>query len=268
MTTTPTASAPALATRELTVRFGGVTAVDHLTLTIEPNLLTGIIGPNGAGKTTFIDAISGLVRSTGKIELHGRSIDGARPYKRALRGIGRTFQGIELFDEFTILENLLIPAEAARRWSLVRDLFYPRADRDSLTRATDALERVGLLAKADVKPPELSLGERKLVTIARALAGGGDLIFLDEPAAGLNSEASLELGQSLRELVASGLAVVLIDHDMGLVLNVCDMIHVLDFGKLIASGTPEQIRRDQAVIEAYLGQDGHVEEAIAEAEPA
>jgi ABC-type branched-subunit amino acid transport system ATPase component len=261
----PTTSVPALATRELTVRFGGVTAVDHLTLTIDRNRLTGIIGPNGAGKTTFIDAISGLVRSSGNIDLHGRGIDGSRPYKRALSGIGRTFQGMELFDEFTVLENLLIPAEASRRWSLLRDLFYPRADRDSLKRATDALDRVGLSEKAGFKPPELSLGERKLVTIARALAGGGDLIFLDEPAAGLNSEASLELGQSLRELVASSLTVVLIDHDMGLVLNVCDMIHVLDFGKLIASGTPEQIRRDEAVIDAYLGQEGHAEQTMAEA---
>ena len=260
-------SAPALATRELTVRFGGVTAVNQLTLAIDRNLLTGIIGPNGAGKTTLIDAISGLVRSNGGIELHGRSIERWRPYRRALGGIGRTFQGIELFDEFTILENLLIPAEASRRWSLLRDLVYPRADRASLKRATDALERVGLSDKAQIKPPQLSLGERKLVTIARALAGGGDVIFLDEPAAGLNSEASLELGQSLRELVASGLTVVLIDHDMGLVLSVCDVIHVLDFGQLIASGTPDEIRRDEAVIGAYLGKEGQAEEAAIEVSP-
>jgi ABC-type branched-subunit amino acid transport system ATPase component len=259
------ASGAALATQELTVRFGGVTAVDRLSLAIDGGRLTGIIGPNGAGKTTFIDAVSGLVRSTGAIELHGGSIERWRPYRRAQAGIGRTFQGLELFDEFTILENLLIPAEAKRRWSSLRDLVLPRPDRDSLCSATEALERVGLTHRAEVKPPQLSMAERKLVTIARALAGGADVLLLDEPAAGLNFEASLELGQSLRELVRSGLTVVLVDHDMGLVLSVCDVIHVLEFGKLIASGTPDVIRRDEAVIDAYLGQEGHAEEAVSKA---
>jgi ABC-type branched-subunit amino acid transport system ATPase component len=254
------ASVPVLQTHELTVRFGGVTAVDRLSLSIHAARLTGIIGPNGAGKTTFIDAVSGLVRSSGEIDLHGSAINGWRPYKRALAGIGRTFQGVELFDEFTVLENLLIPAEAPRRWSMLRDLAWPKANADSLRLATDALDRVGLAHRANVQPPSLSLGERKLVTIARALSGGGDLILLDEPAAGLNTESSLELGATLRGLVKSGLTVVLVDHDMGLVLSVCDDIHVLDFGKLIASGTPEEIRRNQGVIDAYLGQEGRATE--------
>ena len=248
-----------LATRELTVRFGGVTAVDRLSLAIDGGRLTGIIGPNGAGKTTFIDAVSGLVRSTGPIELDGRSITNWPPHRRAQAGIGRTFQGVELFDEFTIQENLLIPAEASRRWSFVRDLILPRPDSRSLARVAEALERVGLTALAQARPPELSLGDRKLVTIARALAGGAGLLFLDEPAAGLNSADSLQLGETLRELVASGLAVVLVDHDMGLVLGVCDMIHVLEFGKLIASGTAEEIRSNEAVIDAYLGEHGHAQ---------
>jgi ABC-type branched-subunit amino acid transport system ATPase component len=257
-------SVAALETHELTVRFGGVTAVDHLTLAIAPGRLTGIIGPNGAGKTTISDAVSGLVRSTGEIKRTGQPISGWRPHRRAQAGIGRTFQGVELFDEFTVLENLLIPAEAGRRWSFLRDLVYPRANRESLRRATDALERVRLSHRAQVQPPGLSLGERKLVTIARALSGGGGLLLLDEPAAGLNSEASLELGATLRELVRSDLTVVLVDHDMGLVLSVCDDIHVLDFGKLIASGTPAEIRSNQAVIDAYLGQEGRAEEAVSE----
>jgi ABC-type branched-subunit amino acid transport system ATPase component len=247
---------PVLETHELTVRFGGVTAVDRLSLKIQPARLTGIIGPNGAGKTTFIDAVSGLVRSSGQIDLHGRPINRWRPHRRAQAGIGRTFQGVELFDEFTVLENLLIPAEASRKWSMLRDLAWPRPNSESLKRSTDALERVRLSHRSQVQPPELSLGERKLVTIARALSGGGDLLLLDEPAAGLNSEASLELGKTLRELVETGLTVVLVDHDMGLVLSVCDDIHVLDFGKLIASGTPDEIRSNESVIDAYLGQEG------------
>jgi ABC-type branched-subunit amino acid transport system ATPase component len=251
-----------LATRELTVRFGGVTAVDRLSVAIGGGRLTGIIGPNGAGKTTFIDAVSGLVRSTGEIELDGRSITRWQPHRRAQAGIGRTFQGVELFDEFTIEENLLIPAEASRRWSFVRDLILPRPDSRSVARAGEALERVGMTRLAQVRPPELSLGDRKLVTIARALAGGAGLLFLDEPAAGLNSEDSLRLGETLRELVASGLTVVLVDHDMGLVLSVCDVIHVLEFGKLIASGTAEEIRSNEAVIDAYLGEHGHAEAVI------
>ena len=250
----------ALSTRELTVRFGGVTAVDHLSFAIDEGLLTGIIGPNGAGKTTFIDAVSGLVRSSGGIELRGRSITRWRPHRRARAGIGRTFQSLELFDEFSIEENIRIPAEAGRGWTSLRELIVPSRDGETTQRVTDALERVGLAHRAQCHPPELSLGERKLVSIARALAGGATLLLLDEPAAGLNSEDSLKLGKTLRQLVASGLTTVLVDHDMGLVLGVCDMIFVLDFGKLIASGTPEEIRHNKDVIDAYLGSEGHARE--------
>jgi branched-chain amino acid transport system ATP-binding protein len=252
-------SSAALSTQELTVRFGGVTAVDHLTLQIEPGRLTGIIGPNGAGKTTFIDAVSGLVKSTGGLQLGGEGITGWRPHRRARAGLGRTFQGVELFDEFTVLENLLIPAEANRRWSFARDLFWPKADAASVQRATEALDRVGLAHRADAHPHELSLGDRKLVSIARALSGGASLVLLDEPAAGLNSAESLALGETLRGLADGGLTVVLVDHDMGLVLGVCDVIHVLVFGRLVASGSADEIRSDEAVIDAYLGDEGHAQ---------
>jgi ABC-type branched-subunit amino acid transport system ATPase component len=248
---------PALSTHELTVRFGGVTAVDGLSADFPANRLTGIIGPNGAGKTTLIDAVSGLVASSGDIRLAGGSIAGWRPHRRAKAGIGRTFQGLELFDEFTVRENLLIPAEANRGWSLLKDLMYPRAGRETEEQVSRALERVGLADRAEVRPPELSLGDRKLVSIARALASGGNLLLLDEPAAGLNSEEGLELGKTLRGLIDSGITIALIDHDMGLVLSVCDLIYVLDFGKLIACGTPEEIRNDEKVIDAYLGQESN-----------
>jgi ABC-type branched-subunit amino acid transport system ATPase component len=248
-----------LATDGLTVRFGGVTAVDEVSLTVESGRLTGIIGPNGAGKTTFIDAVSGLVSSTGDIELRGRSITRWRPHRRALAGIGRTFQGLELFDEFTIEDNLLVTAEASRRWSFMMDLVRPQPHPQSLRAVNEALARVGLTDRAKARPPELSLGERKLVSIARALAGGADLLLLDEPAAGLSADDSLELGKTLRELVESGLTVVLVDHDMGLVLSFCDMIHVLNFGALIASGSPEEIRANPDVIDAYLGDEARAE---------
>jgi ABC-type branched-subunit amino acid transport system ATPase component len=251
----PAEAETVLATEGLTVRFGGVVAVDGVSLTIRRGRLTGIIGPNGAGKTTFIDAVSGLVGASGDIRLHGRSIARWRPHRRALSGIGRTFQGLELFDEFTIEENLLVTAEASRRWSFVSDIVRPKADARARAAVGEALERVGLSARAQAHPPELSLGERKLVSIARALAGGAELLLLDEPAAGLNSDDSLELGRTLRELVDGGLTVALVDHDMGLVLGVCDVIHVLNFGTLIASGTPEEIRRHPDVIDAYLGDD-------------
>jgi ABC-type branched-subunit amino acid transport system ATPase component len=244
-----------LATSGLTVRFGGVVAVNDVSLTVEAGRLVGIIGPNGAGKTTFIDAVSGLVRSAGEVNLEGRKVSRWSAHRRALGGIGRTFQSLELFDEFTIEENLLVTAEASRRWSFLPDLVRPRADQDAVGAVEAALARVGLTERAKAYPPELSLGENKLVSIARALAGGARLLLLDEPAAGLNSDDSLELGKTLRELVAGGLTIVLVDHDMGLVLGVCDYIHVLNFGSLIASGTPTEIRNDAQVIDAYLGDD-------------
>jgi branched-chain amino acid transport system ATP-binding protein len=253
---TPTSAerGPALlATSNLTVRFGGVSAVDDLTIDICQGALTGIIGPNGAGKSTLIDAVSGLVGSTGAIRFDGIAIEGWPPHKRARAGIGRTFQGLELFDEMSVTDNLLVSAEGTLGPTMLRDLLRPAAKRAASEDVERVLALVGLHGRGQALPTELSLGERRLVSIAGALAGGAQLVLLDEPAAGLNSTETLQLGDTLRRLIDQGLTVALVDHDMGLVLGISDAIHVLDFGKLIASGTPAEVRTNELVLEAYLG---------------
>jgi ABC-type branched-subunit amino acid transport system ATPase component len=242
-----------LEVRDLRVRFGGLSAVDGVDLDVEAGTFVGVIGPNGAGKTTFIDAVTGLVPSTGSVAFDDREVGDLAPHERVRAGVGRTFQSLELFEDLTVRENLLSAAEPARWWSPLRDLFRPRADRGAAERVDAALELAGLTDQAEALPPDLSLGQRKLVTVARALAGGPRQLLLDEPAAGLDSDESLELGRDLRRLVDGGVTIVLVDHDMGLVLGVCDVVHVLEFGSLIASGTPDEIKTNDRVIHAYLG---------------
>lgn len=237
---------------DLVVRFGGVTAVDHVSLAVPSGGLIGLIGPNGAGKTTTIDALTGFVSHRGRIRLDGIAIDGAPAHERARAGLVRTWQSLELFDDLTVRENCDVATVPQHLSSFGQDLVRPGRDidRDS----TD--DAIGLLELGDVvdrHPTELSLGRRKLVAVARALAQRPRLLLLDEPAAGLDSTESLALGAKLRAVVDSGVAILLVDHDMGLVLGVCDRLSVLDFGKVIAEGTPAQIRSDARVIDAYLG---------------
>jgi ABC-type branched-subunit amino acid transport system ATPase component len=251
-----------LRVQDLRVRFGGLAAVDGVSFDVEEGTFVGVIGPNGAGKTTFIDAVTGLVPATGSVAFDGVELISLAPHQRVRAGVGRTFQSLELFEDLTVRENLLSAAEPARWWSPLRDLFRPQADREARDRVDAALELAGLTEHAEALPPDLSLGQRKLVTVARALAGGPRLLLLDEPAAGLDSDESLELGEDLRRLVDGGVTILLVDHDMGLVLGVCDVVHVLEFGKLIASGTPEQIKTDDRVIHAYLGTGAAADEAV------
>ena len=243
-----------LETRGLTVRYGGLTAVDALDLRVDRGGFVGLIGPNGAGKTTAIDALSGFVPSEGEIRFGGTRIDGRRAHERARLGLARTFQSVELFDELTVRENVLVPAERGTPRETLRDLFT-RGRRSRDADVDSILDLLGIAELADLSPQNVSLGQRKLVTVARALAAHPALLLLDEPAAGLDSAESLALGEKLRGIAGTDTAVVLVDHDMGLVLGVCEYLYVLDFGKVIAEGPPDLVSSDAAVISAYLGAD-------------
>ncbi|HUO74017.1 MAG TPA: ABC transporter ATP-binding protein [Solirubrobacteraceae bacterium] len=238
----------------LTVTYGGVTAVDDVSLRIDEGKVFGLIGPNGAGKTSMIDALTGYTRpASGRVVFDGRDITRLRPYRRARLRLARTFQSVELFDDLTVDENLLVASEHVNVGTALRDVFLP--DRPPDRRGVDwAISVCGLHDVIDRYPAEISHGQRKLVGVGRALALEPRLVLLDEPAAGLDTDESLELGRRLRAMPTEhGVTVFLIDHDMGLVLSVCDHLMVLDFGKRIASGTPAEIREDRTVIDAYLG---------------
>ena len=235
----------------ISVSFGGVRAVVDVDLRVGEGQLVGLIGPNGAGKTTFIDAITGFVRYRGRVELDGHDLTRLPPHVRARRGLARTWQSIELFDDLSVRENLLVASHRPSVWRTIREtLSLPDAGTGEIG---PALELLGLEEIADEVPTELSQGQRKLVGIARALVTRPRLLCLDEPAAGLDTHESAELGRRLRALADSGQAMLLVDHDMGLVLGICDEVTVLEFGKVIARGPAEAVRRDEAVITAYLG---------------
>jgi ABC-type branched-subunit amino acid transport system ATPase component len=241
----------------LRVTYGGVVAVSDVSLNIGEGEVFGLIGPNGAGKTSMIDALTGYHRpAAGTIVFDGRDITRMRPHRRARAGLGRTFQSVELFDDLTVDENLLVASEHAGVSRALRDLFLPAQAPDR--RAVDwAIEVCGLGSVLDRYPREISHGQRKLVGVGRALAQEPKLVLLDEPAAGLDTDESIALGRRLRSLPDEhGVTVLLVDHDMGLVLGVCDRILVLDFGKQIADGVPEEIRTDPRVLKAYLGSHG------------
>jgi ABC-type branched-subunit amino acid transport system ATPase component len=248
---------PVLRATGISVRFGGVQAVADVDLEVGDGRLVGLIGPNGAGKTTFIDAVTGFVRCDGSVELDGRDLTRLPPHARALHGLVRTWQSVELFDDLSVRENLLV---ASQRPSLLRTLKEVVTVPDDRQADVDsALELLGLPGLADELPSELSQGRRKLVGIARALVAKPRVLCLDEPAAGLDTDESQELGRRLRGLVDTGQSMLLVDHDMGLVLGICDEVVVLEFGKVIARGTPDVVRRDPRVVTAYLGGAGAAE---------
>ena len=246
-----------LETSGLTVSFGGLNACDKVDLIVPEGKFVGLIGPNGAGKTTFIDAITGYVpTSAGNAVFNGEDIGELKPHDRAQRGLVRTFQSLELFEDLSVKDNLLVAGYDTRWYSFLLDMIYmPRKDQKVEEQIEWALDIMGLNDVADAMPSDLSHGRRKLVGVARALAASPKLILLDEPAAGLDTAESQILGGHLREFLDHDMSVFLIDHDMGLVLSVCDYIYVLDFGKIIAEGTPQEIRESDTVKKAYLGEE-------------
>jgi len=236
------AGEPVLSLREVTVRYGGVVAVSEVDLDVPAGAIVGLIGPNGAGKTTLMDAISGFAPARGKVVVAGEPVQHLRPHQRTRAGLGRTFQAIELYDDLTVAENVAVGQAA-------------RAGRSSAS--DEQLERVfrllGIGALRDTPAGELSQGRRQLVSIARALVGEPTVLLLDEPAGGLDSTESRWLGARLRDIRDSGISILICDHDMQLVLGLCDEIVVLDFGVVISRGTPAEVRADPAVASAYLG---------------
>jgi ABC-type branched-subunit amino acid transport system ATPase component/ABC-type branched-subunit amino acid transport system permease subunit len=246
-------SPPVLRIEDVSVTFGGVCALNRVTVDVTEGALVGLIGPNGAGKTTLLDVISGFTSGSGKVVLGEAELTGVSAYRRARDGIGRSFQGIDLYEDLTALENIVVGSEAARgrHGNAARGLWRRRRqDAAYLGELCDVLELTDI---KDRRARELSTGQRQLVSIARALAGRPRIVLLDEPAAGLDPEESRWLGQRLTSLRGRGMTTVLIDHDMDLVLSVCDVVYVLDLGEVIACGTPDEIRTNPRVGEAYLG---------------
>jgi branched-chain amino acid transport system ATP-binding protein len=257
--------------RDVTVQFGGVTALDEVSLTARPRQVTGIIGPNGAGKTTLLNTACGFVKpQSGTVSFDGQVLTGLRTDRLAALGIARTLQGVGLFPGLSVAENVMIgatPNAKAGVWSALFGL--PRSDRDERRlrdQAIGALDRLGVADLADRMPDTLSYGLRKRVALARALAARPKLVLLDEPASGLPENELSELGDLIGEM-ADEAGVVVIEHRMDLVMSVCDTIFVLDFGKLIASGSPTEVQANPAVTAAYLGAEGTDGPAGTEAAP-
>jgi branched-chain amino acid transport system ATP-binding protein len=248
-------SEPTLSVIDVSVRFGGVQALDDVSLEAAPGMVTGLIGPNGAGKTTLFNIITGLERpDRGRVLLHGRDVSGVAPYRRARLGLGRTFQRLEVFGSLTAYGNVLAAAEFRKGWA--RDKSDPRQV------AREILERIGLASMADRRVDAMPTGHARLVELGRALATRPALLLLDEPGSGLNQEETDALGTLLLDLVSDGTAILLVEHDVELVMRVCSHVHVLDFGRIIAVGTPKEVQADEAVQTAYLGADtSHVEGA-------
>jgi branched-chain amino acid transport system ATP-binding protein len=249
-----------LEVRGVSVRFGGLTALDAVSLTVAPGEVLGVIGPNGAGKTTLLNVLCGFIRPNGgQVLIDGRQYHHLRPHQLAGLGIARTLQGVGLFDRLSAIENVMTGANSRARAGFFSALLgLPRSERDERKlreEAGQALDRVGAGAVADARPGELPYGMRKRVALARALATRPKILLLDEPASGLAEDELAELGELIRELAAET-SLVIVEHHMDLMMSVCDSLVVLDFGKVISHGSPREVQADPAVATAYLGESG------------
>jgi branched-chain amino acid transport system ATP-binding protein len=247
-----------LEVQDILVNFGGVIALNKVNLHVNEGEIAALIGPNGAGKTTVFNIVTGYYTPTsGNVIVDGESVLGLRPYKIARKGLGRTFQNIRLFGDMTAVENVATAADSLNNSGLVGSLFgVPRSRREeaaSMEKAHELLKFIGLDHRALQMAKNLPYGDQRRLEIARALALNPKVLLLDEPAAGFNPQEKVELGQLIRKIRDRGFAVLLIEHDMSLVMDISDRVSVLDFGQKIAEGTPREIQNNQRVIDAYLG---------------
>lgn len=245
-----------LTIQNVSKKFGGLKALQDVNIHLEPNKIYGLIGPNGAGKTTLFNLITALLPvSGGSIQFLEKELTNLRPHEISRLGIARTYQNIRLFSSMTVLENVLV-AQNIHTQSGVRSIFkVQRSDKKFLEEAEAMLKQMGLWTKRKEKSTSLAYGEQRRLEIARALALQPKLLLLDEPAAGMNEAESVQLLERIQEIRNCGKTVFLIEHDMSVVMGICDYISVLNFGKLIAQGTPGEIQTNEAVIEAYLGRE-------------
>ena len=248
-----------LETHDVTVRFGGKAALNRTSIAVERGAITGLIGPNGAGKTTLFNVVCGLLApQSGRVVLDGADITSAPPHRRARLGLARTFQRLELFTSLTVRDNVRVGGDIRNRWSGSSRWLRPRrgggvAKTSTADEADRILELTGLGPNADREVSEIPTGQARVVELARALMTRPSVLLLDEPAAGQTEAETEAFGRLLRRLATDGLAVCLVEHDMTLVMDVCQTIHVLDYGRTIAAGPPDRVRNDPAVVEAYLG---------------
>jgi branched-chain amino acid transport system ATP-binding protein len=247
----------------LTIRFGGLVAVNELGFQIKEGSLAGLIGPNGSGKTTVLNAISGIYRPTsGNIFYYDKQVGGKKPHEVAKIGIGRTFQNNQVFKSMNVLENVMVGYHHCMRSSVFSPIFgFPsaiREERETENRAKELLDSLGLSHVQSKMVDSLAYGQQKQVEIARALIGLPKLILLDEPAAGLNPFEKLELEKLIGNINAKGITVLMVEHDMKMVMRLCQQVIVLNFGKKIAEGSPQSISKNPEVIKAYLGEEDSI----------
>jgi branched-chain amino acid transport system ATP-binding protein len=244
-------TAPILDTRDVTVKFGGNVALSEVSVDATPGLITGLIGPNGAGKTTCFNVITGLLPPTsGKVVLDGKDVSNLAPHKRARRGLARTFQRLELFTTLTVQDNIRVAGEIRNTWSFFGGRINAKQEADRI------IDLVGLRSVADKEVSEIPTGTARVVELGRALMTQPKVLLLDEPASGQTEDETEGFGCLLQKLAREdGLAILLVEHDMDLVMKVCERIHVLDFGRIIACGEAADIRTNKAVLDAYLGSE-------------